>query len=440
MTAGDDEAHGWRARWVARENERRRAGYDTALHTWRRRDEELRRLYAEAEDPVRSAETPEGLPVRLDDDEVVLAVQPAAELVEVTGRHAAGLPPVELTVVPVEDTRRSRRQPRGVSVVDAGPAVVTDRRLIVVGRDEQQEWPYPRLAGVAHHPGEPVTLLHLHGPGRIRGVRVPRAAASAFRLRLTAAYAEATGARVALLERLDDAVMAHWQERPSVPTPATAADAPVIARLVRPALVGAVAVALAVAAVVSVVRGSLPQRPVVGMEVDRNAGVADPTDLFFPSPATSLGAPVSSTAPGETGRTSTTGATSGRLPGAAPVTTAATSPAPSVTATPTAGWPPVPPSPQPTGTVSSSPTPSATPSPTEPDRCGAPANPYGYNYCGGSYVYDPAPDVCAWFACVQNLWEGKGYLVQCEDGLISRTGMKRGPCAEHDGTRRPVYV
>ncbi|MFU8851478.1 hypothetical protein ACNAW0_10905 [Micromonospora sp. SL1-18] len=433
MTARVSEARGWLARWVAGENERRRTGYDTALHTWRRRDEELRQLYDAAEGPVRSAETTAGLPVCLDDDEVVLAVQPAAELVEATARHTVGLPTAELTVVPVEDTRRPRRQPRDVSVVDAGTAVVTDRRLIVVGRDEQHEWPYARLAGVAHHPAEPFTLLHTNGPGRIRGVQVPRAAATAFRLRLTVAYADATGTREVLLDRLDDAVLAHWHDRPPVPAPATPADAPVIARLFRPALVAAVAVALAVAAVVSVVHGSVPDRPVVGMEMDRGAGVADPTDTGFPSPSTGLGAPVSSTAP------STTGKTSDRLPGAAPVT--ATSPATSTTPTPTADSLPVQPSPQPTGTVTSSPTPSAAPSPTEPDRCGAPANPYGYNYCGGSsYVYDPAPDVCSWFACVENLWDGNGYLVQCEDGLISRTGMKRGPCAEHEGTRRPVNV
>ncbi|OKI44716.1 hypothetical protein [Micromonospora sp. CB01531] len=429
MTVSEGEAHGWRARWVGRENERRRTAYDAALQAWRRRDEELRQLYCAAEEPVRPAETPAGLPVRLDDDEVVLAVQPAAEIVEATARHTPDLPTAELTVVPVEDTRRSRRRSKGARVVDAGMAVVTDRRLIVVGRDEQQEWPYARLAGVAHHPEEPFTLLHPDGPGRIRGVWVPRAAASTFRLLLTVAYADATGARAALLDRLDDAVMAHWLDQPPTPSPATPADAPLTARLVRPALVAAVAVALAIAAVVSVVHGSVPDRPVIGMDVDRGTGV-DPTDRGLPPSSTGLGTPARSAVP------HTTGTTSGQLPGAAPVTAATTSAAP----TPTADPSPAQPSPQPTETTSSPPAPSGTPSPTEVDRCGAPANPYGYNYCGGSYIYDPAPDVCTWFDCVENLWSGKGYLVQCKDGLISRTGMQRGPCSGHDGTRRPVYI
>ena len=294
VTAKDGEARGWRARWVGRENERRRTAYEAALQAWRRRDEELRQLYTEAEEPTQLAETPAGLPVQLDDDEIVLAVEPAAELVEVTARHTAGLPTATLAVVPLEDG--STPQPRGVSVVDAGTAVVTDRRLIMVGRDEREEWPYAQVAGIAHHPGDPLTLLHAKRPGRIRGVRVPRAAASAFRLRLTVAYADATGARAALLDRLDDAVVDHWHDQPPGPTPATPADAPLTARLVRPALVTAVAVALAIAAVASIVHGSLPDRPVLGMEVDGGTGV-EPTGPGVPPGSPGLGAPDSPTTP-----------------------------------------------------------------------------------------------------------------------------------------------
>lgn len=429
VTAKDGEARGWRARWVGRENERRRTAYEAALQAWRRRDEELRQLYTEAEEPTQLAETPAGLPVQLDDDEIVLAVEPAAELVEVTARHTAGLPTAELTVVPLEDG--STPQPRGVSVVDAGTAVVTDRRLIIVGRDEQEEWPYAQVAGIAHHPGDPLTLLHAKRPGRIRGVRVPRAAASAFRLRLTVAYADATGARAALLDRLDDAVVDHWHDQPPGPTPATPADAPLTARLVRPALVTAVAVTLAIAAVASVVHGSLPDRPVIGMEVDGGTGV-EPTGPGVPSGSPGLGAPDSPTTP------PATGTTSDPPPGAAPRTAAPTSATTTpATTTPATGGPPDHPRSSPSATGSSAPT---SPSPTPADRCGAPANPYGYNYCGGSYVYAPASDVCDYFACVDNLWSGNGYLVQCEDGLTSRTGMKGGGCAEHGGTRRPVYA
>ncbi|MGW5667102.1 hypothetical protein [Micromonospora sp. NPDC003776] len=430
MTATDGETRGWRARWVGRENERRRTAYDAALQAWRRRDEQLRRCYTEAEEPAPPAGTAAGLPVPLDDDEIVLCVQPAAELVEVTARHTADLPAVELTVLPVEDAGRSPRLPKGVGVVDAGTAVVTDRRLILAGRNGCQEWPYAGLGGLAHHPGQPLTLLHPQGPGRVRGVRVPRGVASDFRLRLTVAYAQATGAYPALLEGLDDTIVAHWHDRPPVPTPATPADAPVTARLVRPALITAVAVALALAAVASVFHGSVPDRPVVGMEVNHGRGVT-PIDPAVPSASTGLGAPASSAAPG------VTRAAPHRPPDGQPAPAATTSPVPTPTADRSAAQPPSPPG----GTVTSpSPTQSASPSPTATDRCGAPPNPYGYNYCAGDLVNKPAPDVCDYFACAANLWNGKGYLVQCNDDLISRTGQQGGPCADHGGTRRSVYV
>ncbi|WP_446218649.1 hypothetical protein [Micromonospora sp. IBHARD004] len=75
----------------------------------------------------------------LADGEVVVAVQPAAELVEVeAGRHV-DLPIPELAVVPVRRTKRARRLPHGIRVADAGTAVITDRRLILRGRENDCE-------------------------------------------------------------------------------------------------------------------------------------------------------------------------------------------------------------------------------------------------------------------------------------------------------------
>ncbi|WP_319461989.1 hypothetical protein [Micromonospora sp. RTP1Z1] len=438
MTATDGTASGWRTRWVRRENERRRTAYESAMEAWRQRHDELRQVCAWAEEAEERAAPPVGLPVTLEQGEAVATVQAAVDLIEVTARHATGLPAPELTVVPAEDTGRSPRLPKGVAAVDSGTAVVTDRRLILVGRDGTREWAYAQVARVAHDPREPYTLLHAHDGGGIGGVRVPRSAASAFRLRLTLAYAEATGARDSLLDRLDEAVVAHWRNRPATPAPATPDEAPVVARLARPALVAAVAVLVAVAAVAGTVRWSGADRPVVGMQVDD--GVA-PLDPSAPSASASVGAPVSSTATpgaGPGGRT----APASSLPGTAPVAPSSGPPTAGAPSPTGGGSPATPPSgPTPSGTGGPDPSPSAgSPSPTPGDLCGAPENPYGYNYCGGSYVYDPAADVCDWFACAANLWNGKGYLVQCEDGLISRTGLPRGPCADHGGTRRPVYV
>ncbi|GAA4570069.1 hypothetical protein GCM10023176_27920 [Micromonospora coerulea] len=438
MAATDDTATGWRARWARRENERRRTAYEAAVETWRRRDDELRRICARAEDPQEPLETPAGLPVTLDPDEVVATVQPVAELVEVAARHTAGLPAPELTVVPVEDRGGSSRLPKGVTVVDAGMAVVTDRRLILVGGRGTREWPYPRLTGVAHDPDEPFTLLHMDDRGRIGGVRVPAGAAADFRLRLTMAYADAAGGRDALLDRLDEAVVTHWRTRPATPGPATPADAPAAARLARPALVAAVAVLVALAAVAGTVRWSAADRPVVGMGLDGGPGAA-PTGPVEPTASTAIGAPAGSVAP-PTGTGPTDAAASGRpQPGTAPAAPAAA--ATTGTSSPPRGGPPttssVRPTPDRTG-ARPSPT-SGSPSPTPTGRCGAPENPYGYNYCGGSYVDDPAADVCSYFDCVATFWDGNGYVVQCNDGLVSMTGVPRGPCADHGGTRRPLY-
>ncbi|WP_130332130.1 hypothetical protein [Micromonospora kangleipakensis] len=436
VAATDGTASGWRTRWARRENERRRTAYEAAVAAWRRRQDELRQCCDQAEEAEEPAEPPVGLPVPLAQDEVVAAVQPAAELIEVTARHTTGLPAPELTVVPVEETARKPRLPKGVAVVDAGMAVVTNRRLILVGRGGTREWAYPEVARVAHDPREPFTLLHPHDAGGIGGVRVPRAAASGFRLRLTLAYAEATGARDALLDRLDEAVVAHWRSRPAEPAAATPAEAPVVARLARPALVAAVAVLVAVAAVSGVVRRSTADRPVVGMQVDGGTGpaVADPS---APSTSASIGAPITSTGPTTGPLPTGTGAPGSPAPGTAPAAPGS-GPATSGAPGPTSGGSRVTPSNRPTpgGTGPST----GSPSPTAVDFCGAPENPYGYNYCGGSYIDDPAPDVCDWFDCVDTLWDGKGYLVLCEDGLISMTGVQRGPCADHGGTRHPVYV
>lgn len=80
------------------------------------------------------------------------------------------------------------------------------------------------------------------------------------------------------------------------------------------------------------------------------------------------------------------------------------------------------------------------PSSVPADRCGAPENPYGYTYCGGVLVHDPAPDICRWFTCVDGFWQGRGYLTVCEDGRLGMVGGRTGSCPERAGRKEPVYV
>ena len=66
--------------------------------------------------------------------------------------------------------------------------------------------------------------------------------------------------------------------------------------------------------------------------------------------------------------------------------------------------------------------------------CGAPANPYGYNYCGkGSEVDDPPADICTYFSCIKNFHNGTGYMEECRDQTVSMSGGRRGACSSHGG-------
>jgi hypothetical protein len=73
------------------------------------------------------------------------------------------------------------------------------------------------------------------------------------------------------------------------------------------------------------------------------------------------------------------------------------------------------------------------------NRCGAPANPYGYNYCGtGSMKPSPPADICNYFSCIPNFDNGTGYMEECQDGMVSMSGGLRGACSHHGGEQTPV--
>jgi hypothetical protein len=79
------------------------------------------------------------------------------------------------------------------------------------------------------------------------------------------------------------------------------------------------------------------------------------------------------------------------------------------------------------------------PPPPPPSTCGAPKNPYGYNFCGsGGYVYSPPSGVCTYFHCIDNFSNGHGYMVECHDGTYSMSGGIRGACSYHEGEERAV--
>lgn len=123
------------------------------------------------------------------------------------------------------------------------------------------------------------------------------------------------------------------------------------------------------------------------------------------------------------------------------------------TAVPTPTDTPIPtatPTPTPEPTATSTPQPSPTPTPTlqptqvvanpTPTACpGIACNPWGYNFVPGNLIYSPTTTFCSFFACINNFWNGHGYVVQCHDAQYSKLGGMQGACSSHNGVWRILY-
>ncbi|WP_431728819.1 hypothetical protein [Verrucosispora sp. TAA-831] len=222
MARTDSTGSTWRYRWARRQNERRLRTFRSAEGEWRRCGDDLRRLRALAEQCHGSTGAGHGLPLELDADEVVLRVVPAAQLVEV--RHNAVLPAPDLTVAP-QVGRLRQRLPEGVRATDAGMAVITSRRLVLLGGRGRRDWAYARMTGLAHDPHAPVTLIQVLDRRRGSGVLLPPDAAPDFRFVLSLAFADAIEQRATVIAQLDELIAEHARLRPSRPGIATPGQA-----------------------------------------------------------------------------------------------------------------------------------------------------------------------------------------------------------------------
>ncbi|MET8356371.1 hypothetical protein [Micromonospora sp. NPDC005171] len=377
MAKTDSTGSTWRYRWAHRQNVRRVSTYRGAEAAWRRRDDELRRLRALAADFQGSAAAGAGLALELAADEVVLWALPAAQLVEV--RHTTVLPAPDLTVARTGPLRP--RRPDGVRVTDAGMAVITSRRLVLLGGRGRRDWAYGRITGLAHDPAAPVTVIQVLDRRRTSGLLLPTDAAPDFRFKLTLAFADAIEQRAAVIAQLDELIAEHAQLKPFRPAVATPGQARLSSFV--PGGRRSIAVAAAIALLV----------PAALIESDPSDPTGGPEVAVAATPA-----PTASVAPARIG--------------------------------PALALKPPPPKP----TRSPRPSPSA----TQGSRCGAPENPLGYDFCGGTRIRKPAAEVCDWFACVPQFWSGRGYLVQCRDGSVSLAGGRSNACAEHRGVRRTI--
>jgi hypothetical protein len=115
----------------------------------------------------------------------------------------------------------------------------------------------------------------------------------------------------------------------------------------------------------------------------------------------------------------------------APTTAPTVAPTPPPTALPTAA---------PTAPPATAPPATAAPTAAPANTCGAPTNPWGYNFCGGNLIQSPPSNFCDYFNCIPSFWKStKGYVDQCSDGMFSHSGGRSGACSSHGGESRPLY-
>lgn len=91
--------------------------------------------------------------------------------------------------------------------------------------------------------------------------------------------------------------------------------------------------------------------------------------------------------------------------------------------------------------VVATPAPAPPPAPPPPaNTCGAASNPWGYNFCGGNYIYSPPGNFCSYFSCIPSFWKStNGHVEQCADNTFSHSGGRQGSCSYHGGNQRPLY-
>ncbi|MET9019736.1 hypothetical protein ABZV93_07125 [Actinopolymorpha sp. NPDC004070] len=487
----------WRTGWARRENARRRREYDRATSVWERADAELRSLATTARTPRPVA--PDQVPwLDLRPGEQVWWHSPSARLVRAAGPVPTlrrprfhDFTPSQLSG-PFDD-----RVPAELGPVDTGPVAITDRRM-VFGGARRRDWALVRLALLAHDPDRTITWLSAVGThdGPASGLVLDPYAVAGFRFHLTRALAEIAGRRGEFAAHLERLRAAHRRECPLPPATARPADAPnplvlpltALARLYAgppggsaarrvTQCVAAVALTLALASVALpafpafsrpsvTAAGELATASVGGAKIDTESLVppggdsatsgsgaqglgpaagrpsdgspqasrSRPTDAGTPRP--SAPAPASrEPSPAADGRQGhgrglarthdPAGPGSSDSPGSAGSARSAGRSGSASTGS--------------SGSAGRSGSSGSGGKSGQADRCGAPANPYGYHFCGyGRPIASPEPGVCGYFRCTTNFWAGTGYLVQCRDNAISMDGGHRGACAGHRGVLRTV--
>lgn len=89
---------------------------------------------------------------------------------------------------------------------------------------------------------------------------------------------------------------------------------------------------------------------------------------------------------------------------------------------------------QPTKPPAKKPTPTPNPCPNAVNH-----NPWCYDFNPGNVITNPPAGFCSYFLCISSFYDGKGYVIECTDGMYSKSGGRQGSCSKHGGDSRILY-
>jgi len=208
---------------------KREQAYQAALAVWQREADELDGLLELAgSGGFSAADAADASGVVLDADEVCFGVFTGVVLVEprVGAGHWEGRS--QGVSIPIYAGVRYRvgatkgtyvKGAEAPTPIDTGTAVVTNRRMLFIGPNQQREWLWAKTTAVMDSDEAPMTSVAVSNRQKVSGIAYDSAHAVDIRFRIDLAVATAKGTVAALVEglRADRAALEARQPLPEVP-------------------------------------------------------------------------------------------------------------------------------------------------------------------------------------------------------------------------------
>jgi hypothetical protein len=200
---------------------------EVRLCAWQAENERLRALVKKAREfRGLTGKEIDRVPVALRPGERVYAIIVGARLMEPrsTGGSGHGV----AVRIPGSKSMRDRvgatkgsdvRVADSPTEVDAGTAVITDKRVAFAGSKQSREWQWAQCLGVRHQADVTSAAIAVSSQQRTSGIAYDAETTGDLRFRLELAYAVATGEDDDLIAELEGEFAAHQARRPGAPLP-----------------------------------------------------------------------------------------------------------------------------------------------------------------------------------------------------------------------------